>query len=482
MTDEPRELVRGLDLPASLAIVVGVVIGTGVFLKAAVITQLVGTPLLALAAWVVAGLLSLTGALTYAELGAMLPNTGGEYVFLGVAYGRVMAFQYGWMRIVIGASASAAVAASFGVFFSTLVPSAGPWATAHVSLFGHSGRWPFGEQQLAALAALAFLAGVNCIGVVAGGRTQMGLAVTKVVAVLVVIGGVFLAARTGSWSHFASAPAAAPPTTSAFGAAVIAAMWAYTGWSYLPLAAGEIRDPGRTLPRAIIGGIVIVILLYVGINVAYFYALPVADVASANSTRFPLAPAVATKAVSTFLSGSAGHLITAVFLLSALGTLNGSMLTTPRVSYAMARAGQFFRPFAMLGRRSRTPVVAIIANTIGAGILAATGTYDQLTDVVVFSYAIFYVFTTGALFILRRREPDRPRPYRTLGYPFVPAAFAVTSFWLVLTMVRTNPGEAWLAAALLALGVPVAWSVRRLNTSATAPQGSRDEQGAAAQD
>src|SRR6185437_9128634 len=233
-------------------------------------------------AWVVAGFLSLAGALTYAELGAMLPQTGGEYVFLRAAYGDAVAFQFGWMRVIVGASATAAVAMSFAVFSTSLVPVGGPWLTLHGAFHGHALAWSFGPLQLIALAALALVAAINSVGVVVGGRTQTVLAIIKVSAVLVIILGVFLASKTASWAHFRGA---APPVTdhasslgapAAFGSAVIAAMWAYTGWSYLPIAAGELRDPARNLPRAIVGGMVIVMLLYVAINVAYFFALPAA--------------------------------------------------------------------------------------------------------------------------------------------------------------------------------------------------------------
>jgi basic amino acid/polyamine antiporter, APA family len=242
---------------------------------------------------------------------------------------------------------------------------------------------------------------------------------------------------------------------------VVAALWAYNGWSYLPIAAGEIRDPQRTLPRAIIGGMLIVIGLYVAVNAAYVYALPTAAIATASSTTYPDAPAVATKAVATFLSAGAGKAVTLIFLVSALGTLNGSMLTTPRVGFAMARDGQFFSVFGSLGSRSHAPVFAIATNAAVAGILAVSGTYDQLTDLTVFAYAIFYALTASSLFVLRRTRPDMPRPYRTVGYPWVPLVFVVASAWLVINMVHTNPVEAWLALALLACGVPAYLAFRR---------------------
>jgi basic amino acid/polyamine antiporter, APA family len=468
-------LVRGLGALEAAALVVGIVIGTGVFLKTAIITQLVRTPTLVLGAWIVAGLLSLAGALTYAELGAMLPETGGEYVFLRTAYGNAVAFQYGWMRVIVGASAAAAVASSFAAFFGSLVSVGDHWLAVDYQISGHAMHWEFGARQCIAVLALAAVAIINSIGVTAGGRTQTALAAVKVSAVILIIVGVFAASQTGAWTHFRESapavPAIGPVLTrpAAFSSAVVAALWAYTGWSYLPIAAGEIRDPERNLPRAIIGGMILVIVLYVGINAAYFYALSPAAIVTANSTTYPSAPAVATRAVATFLSEGAGKTVTVIFLVSALGTLNGAMLTTPRVAFAMARDRQFFRVFGVLGRRSHVPFVAIATNAVMASILALSGTYDQLTDLTVFAYAIFYVLTAISLFVLRRTMPDTPRPYRTTGYPWTALVFVIASAWLVLNMIRTSPIEAWLALGLLACGLPAYAAFRSRAASAREP-------------
>ncbi len=480
-----QQLVRGLGPVQATALVVGIVVGTGVFLKGAIITQLTGSPGMALAAWTTAGLLSLAGALTYAELGAMLPSAGGEYVILREAYGDLVAFGFGWMRIIVGATSTAAVATSFATFLGSLTGARPPWVVVDGRLLGHLAHWQFGPPQVAAIAALAVIMSINCAGVVAGGRTQVVLATVKVAAVLVIIGGVLAVAPIGRWvsglagtlptgsaRHTLSAVATAggtgpapgapvPGSPAAFGAAVVAALWAYTGWSYLPNSAGEIRDPGRTLPRAIVSGTVLVMVLYVALNAAYFIALPVDAVAAANSTRYPDAPALATRAVATLLGTGAGRAMTIVFLVSALGTLNGAMLTSPRVPFAMARAGQFFPAFGSVGRRSRAPTFAIVCIAACAALMAASGTYDQLTDLVVFTYAVFYAFTGLALFVLRHRMPDRPRPYRVFGYPVVTLAFVIASVGLIVAMLRANPLVAWLALALLALGLPAYGYFRR---------------------
>ena len=478
-SNHPQQLVRGLGVLDATSIVVGTVIGAGIFLKTALITQLVGTPVLVLAAWVIAGLLSVAGALTYAELGAMMPATGGEYVFLRTAFGDAVAFNFGWMRVVVGASSTAAVAVSCAAFVISLVPLDPAWLVIDRSVFGHMIHWQFGGPQLVAVASLAVVASLNSAGLIVGARTQTVLAVIKVTAVILIIVGVFAWSRGGSWAHLrAGAETAAHGSDAvaagagailpAFGAAVVAALWAYTGWSYLPMVAGEMRDPGRTLPRAIIGGILIVMALYVTVNVAYFYALPVAEIVTANSTSHPAAPAVAALAVGTFLAGAGGKALIAIFALSALGTLNGAMITTPRVPFAMARDGQFFSIFGTLGRRSRAPIFAILLNATISAILAASGTYDQLTNLVVFAYAIFYSLAGAGLFVLRWRMPDRPRPYRTWGYPVVPLLFVVAMGSLAINMVWTNPLEAWVTIALLAPGVPAFLYFRRQRMPARA--------------
>jgi basic amino acid/polyamine antiporter, APA family len=368
--------------------------------------------------------------------------------------------------VILGASATAAVATALATFLGSLVPLGGDWASLDLSLAGHALHWGVGARQLVAIAALVSVAVVNSIGVTAGGRTQTVLATIKVMAVLLIIVAVFGGGGSGTWAHFRASPSPPPVVPSglsgpaAFGAAVVAALWAYTGWSYLPIAAGEIRDPQRTLPRAIIGGMLIVIVLYVVVNAAYIYALPIAAIATANSTAYPHASAVATRAVATFLSADASKAVALIFVISALGTLNGNMLTTPRVAFAMARDGQFFSIFGALGNRSHVPIFAIVTNTVVAGILALSGTYDQLTDLTVFAYTIFYALTAASLFLLRRTRPDAPRPYRTSGYPWVPLVFVIASAWLVINMVHTNPVEAWLALAFIACGLPAYWAFR----------------------
>ena len=464
-------LVRRLSLLDSISLVVGTIVGTGVLLKAAVMTQQLGSPWAVLAAWLAAGVLTLFGALAYAELGAMMPEAGGEYVFLRAAFGDAVAFLYGWVRFTAGSGSMAALGVSFATFLSPIVPLGGSWVHVAGTIAGVRLHWSFGAAQAVAIVAIVALAAINCAGVRAGGRVQVALAAIKVLAVLGIVGGALAAARGGSWTHFAQPASGGSVTVSAFGAALVGAVWAYSGWSYLPMAAGEIRNPGRNVPRALIGGTFIVIALYLAINAAYFYALPASTVASANSTLHRGAPAVASLAVGSFLPAEATKLAALVFIIATLGTLNGGLLSNSRVLFAMARTRQFFPVFGRVTRRSHVPGWAIAAFAAWASVLATSGTYDQLSDLAVFAFMIFFALTVIAVFRLRATQPDRPRPYRVTGYPLLPAAYVVGTVWMIGNAVTTAPAQALTAVVFLLLGVPVyAWfRARRARDDAAGP-------------
>ena len=466
-------LVRRLSLLDSISLVVGTIVGTGVLLKAAVMTQQLGSPWAVLAAWLAAGVLTLFGALAYAELGAMMPEAGGEYVFLRAAYGDAVAFLYGWVRFTAGSGSLAALGVSFSTFLSPLVSLGGPWVRVAGTVWGVHVHWAFGAPQAVAIVPILMLAVINCAGVRAGGRVQVALATIKVLAVIGIVAGALAAARGGSWAHFAQPAPGGAVSVSAFGAALVGAVWAYSGWSYLPMAAGEIRNPGRNVPRALIGGTFIVIVLYLAIDAAYFYALPASTVASANSTLHPGAPAVAALAVGSFLASDTTKLAALVFIIATLGTMNGGLLSNSRVLFAMARTRQFFPVFGRVTRRSHVPGWAIAAFAAWASVLATSGTYDQLSDLAVFAFMIFFALTVTAVFRLRATQPDRPRPYRVTGYPIVPAIYVVGTVWMIGNAVTTAPAQAIAALAFLVLGVPVyAWfRARRSRDDAARPAG-----------
>jgi len=450
------QLVRGLTIADTTALVVGTVIGTGVFLKSAIMAQDAGSPLLVLTAWVAAGLLSLAGALTYAELGAMLPQAGGEYVYLRRSYGELAAFLFGWMRFAVAGSGSIAIlGVGFATFLSAIVPMNSVWAHTSYTFLGRSMQWTFGLTQLVAIVSIIIFAIVNCLTVVVGGRVQTILTVLKVGGIAIVVLGIAFLSNTGDWAHLATPSNRPTGGVAAFGLAMLAALWAYDGWNSMPMAAGEVQNPGRNVPRALIGGMLAVMAIYCLANLAYFYALPWADVVTSNSTAHRDALPIATRAAQTAFGEAGGKLMSIAFVLSALGALNGVTLTNARVPFAMARDGLFAARAGVLSTRTHVPVAAVLMQAAWACVLAASGTYDQLTDYVVFASWIFYGLVTSAVFVLRYRAPDLPRPYRTVGYPIVPLIFVLVAIWLVINTLMNRPLESIAGLVLIALGLPV---------------------------
>jgi APA family basic amino acid/polyamine antiporter len=466
MAETKNPLVRALTLVDATSLVVGTVIGTGVFLKTAVMTQQLGTPTMVLLAWAAAGALSLAGALTYAELGAMFPKAGGEYVYLGKAYGDAPAFLYGWMQCAVAATGGiAAIATGFAIFLSALIPMGNAWVERTFHLLGQEVHWRLGLQQLVAVAAIVLFSAINCVGVAFGGRVQSVLTGAKLLGIAVIVGGVFLLSGGASWSHLAT-PAGAPQGggASSFGAAMLAALWAYNGWYALPLVAGEVERPQRNVPRGLITGMLVVLVVYLLANLSYFYALPVGEVVTSNSTAHPDALPVATKAAQTFLGPTGTAFISVAFIVSTLGALNGIILSNARIPFAMARDGLFFRKLGEVNEAGRVPARAIIAQGAWASVLALSGTFDQLTTYSIFALWLFFGVTAASVFVLRRKLPDAPRPYRTLGYPVVPFVFILVAAWLVANTIITSPVESAAGLALIALGVPVYFYFKRRRT------------------
>lgn len=451
----PRALVRGLSLTAATSITVANVIGTGVFLKARVMTCNVETPGRLLLAWIVAGLLSTAGSLTYAELGAMLPEAGGEYAFVRAAYGRFWAFVFGWMRFFIaGAGGAAALAAGMAIF--TNVVSGGALAAHHVGI----GRVAVNGVTLVAMAAIVVVTLINCAAVVVGGRIASTMAVAKIV----LIAGLGIAAMTfggGTWAHFTQSgalgtcegvPAAARGGLAGFGAAMFAALWAYNGWNETSYIGGEVKDPQRTLPVAFIAGIGIVMALYVFVNFAYAYVLPPQAIASV-----PLSSSVATEVAATFLGPAAVKVMAMALVVSIFSALQVMTLLAARVPYAMASDGLFLKWLAELSPHTRVPVRALVLQAAWACVLVMSGSFDALTDYALFAILVFVALVTASVFVMRRRHPEMPRPYRTWGYPITPALFLVVTALLIGNTVMTAPTQALAGVGLIALGIPFYW-------------------------
>jgi basic amino acid/polyamine antiporter, APA family len=463
---QPR---RDLTLTHATTLVIGIIIGTGIFLKTASMAQSVGTPALVLGAWVVAGVVAMLGALCFAELGALLPHAGGEYVYLRTAYGEIPGFLFACNAFVLNGAAVAAYGAAVAIFISDIHPLGHEWLTRSVHLFGSDYRFSFGARQLVAVGVIAVFAAINCAGVMLGGRVQSLLTAAKVVAVVGVAAGVLLFADTRAADNLAAPAAGVSGGLTGFGAALFSALWAYSGWQFLPMAASEVREPQRNLPRAIIGGTLLVLVLYLTINIAYLYALPFRDVATSNSTAYPDAPSVAARAVQTFLGGRTAPIAALIFLISTIGSLNGVILSAARVPYAAARDGLFFARFGRLSPVSRVPVTSLLLLALWGALLAASGTFDQLTNMAVLSYALFWIPVSLSVIVLRRRLPLAPRPYRVPGYPLTPLLFALVMVWIVLSALRSAPTESIATLVLIALGLPLYPLFRRRRTPAAAP-------------
>ena len=458
-------LVRGLGLLAAAAIVIGDVIGTGVFLKARVMTCNVGTPGLVVTVWVVAGLLSLAGALTYAELSAMMPRAGGEYVFIRQAYGSLLSFLYGWTRFfVAGAGGIAGLAAGFAIFINVITGGALEAHGFTLNLFGFDAAVT-GLQGMA-IAAVVVVTILNCTTVAVGGRIAFILTAFKIALVLGIGAGAMLLAD-GSWAHFAlsnhdgaceGVAAAARGGAAGFGAAMLGAMWAYNGWNEVTYVAEEVKDPQRNLPLALIGGIGVIASLYVFVNVAYFYVLTPGEVANV-----PASSAVATEVITRVLGGGAATLMAGVLAMSIFGALQIATLVCARVPYAMARDGLFFSGLARVSTGTRVPIRALVAQGAWTVVLVLSGSYDTLTDYAIFSVLIFVGLVTASVFILRRQLPNAERAYRTWGYPVVPALFLLVSGWLLINTLLTTPGRAVAGLALMGMGLPFYWYWSRVD-------------------
>ena len=456
MQPQTVQLIRGLGLVAAISVNVSNVIGTGVFLKARVMTCNIVTPGKALMVWVFAGLLSLAGALTYAELLAMMPRAAGEYGIIRDAYGRAGGFLYGWTQFVIARTASAAaLAVGFAIFLNDLLGGALKPVYYQYVIGGHT--ISFGRLQVVALAAILVTTVINSAAVRVSGGVATALTIIKVL-VLVGVGAVAFLYSGGDWGHLSQANIGGTcegvaVTTGGFAglaAAMLGALWAYDGWNNVTFMAGEIKRPERNLPLALIGSMLLVMAVYVFVNVSYYHVLSPTEVASV-----PAASSTAAEVVRRILGSTAVTLMAAAMMTSSFGALQSSMLATARVPYALAKDRLVFQGLGKLSTRTHVPVRPLIVQGIWAGVLVLAGSYDILTDVAVFALTMFYALVAGSVFIFRRRLPDAPRPYRTIGYPVVPILFLIVTTWLILTTIWNTPLQSSIGVALILLGLPV---------------------------
>ncbi|HEV8158705.1 MAG TPA: amino acid permease [Pyrinomonadaceae bacterium] len=464
-----KTLIRGLGLLAAISIILGNVIGTGVFLKARVMTCNVGSPTWVIVAWIAAGILSLAGALTYAELSAMKPEAGGEYVFLRDAYGRVWSFLYGWMQIFIAKTGSqASVAVAFAIFLNDFLDGGLKQTLLKTNILGYD--FEFTSLQIIAVMMIVIITTINCASVSVTGQLATYFTVIKIALILLVGVGAFVFAD-GNFANFGMENAggtcegvdnsvkygAAGFTFMAgFGAAMLGALWGYDGWNNLTLVAGEVKNPQKNIPLALIGGTILIIILYVFINIAYFYILTPTEIASVSADS-----SVAREVAIRFLGAGAVVLMTAGLMASSLGTLHTSVLTGARVPYAMAQDGLMFKSLGKLSEGTRVPIGALIVQGIWACILAMSGSFDTLTNYVIFGSWIFYAFVTASVFVFRKKFPDAPRPYKTFGYPVVPILFLLVAGWLLINTILTSPMQSFIGIFLIALGLPVYYYLTR---------------------
>jgi APA family basic amino acid/polyamine antiporter len=441
-------LLRKLGPVDGALITVGSIVGTGIFLTTGDMAKVLPHAGLILAVWAVGGLLTLAGALTYGELGGLFPRAGGIYHFLKEAYGPLWGFLYGWTAfLVIMSGGIAAIAVGFGEYLGSFVPAA---STGHVLLSVPLGGWTWrlSGGQVAAAGAIALLTGINYLGLQEGAWVQNLLTVVK-------IGSIVAFAALGLARPAPAAGGIAAPLPlahgtgalwAAAGVAMIATLWTYDGWYNLTFSAGEMRDPGRSLPLGLIAGTLAVTGLYTLLNLVYARALPVA--AMARSSRIGEAAAAA-------LFGSGGaRLVSAAILVSTFGCLSSNILCCSRIYLPMAEDGLFFRAVAAVHPRHRTPGRALWAQGAWAMVLALSGTYEQLYTYVIFAGVLFHAATGAAVFALRRSRPAAPRPYRAWGYPLVPALFILASLALVGNTLAEKPRESLVGLGFVALGLP----------------------------
>lgn len=453
-----RELSRELGASHATAVVVGTIIGSGIFLVPAEMMQAVGTAGLVYLAWIVGGVLSFIGALTYAELGAMKPDAGGEYVYLRDAYGPMAGFLYAWTTFLISKPGSIATIVTgmvrmlggFAVFAFLPKPifSAG-WVVV---------TW----GQVVAICMVLFVSLINYLGVKKAGEFQLFFTLLKIVIIFGVIILAFTAA-SGGWSNFGTHFAGARGGLVGFAVALLAALWAYDGWNNLNMVAGEIRNPGRNVPISLILGVGIVAALYMLLNAAVQYVMPAGAVAAAERP--------ASDAVGLALGAGAASLFIGFMAFQMLATLNGTVMSGARVPFAAARDGSFVKALASVHPRFHTPSTAIAFQAgLAIAFILFAGNFQQLFSITLFAEWLFYMITSTTVFVFRRREPDAPRPYKTWGYPVVPAIFILASAVLLYYTFTSSFKNSIAGSVIILAGIPVylffAWWNRRKTQAA----------------
>ena len=501
-----REFVKGLGLTSSTMLVMGSMIGSGIFLVSAEIAREVDSPALLIGAWLVTGFMTVVAALSYGELAAMMPRAGGQYVYLREALGPLWGFLYGWtLFLVIQTGTIAAVGVAFGKFLGVFFPSI---SSSHwiAGLHWVAPKWQIGPmllggmdvglntQNLMAILLVVALSVINIFGVKTGALIQNVFTSAKVAALLglILVGlaegrnAVALAANFGAnfWRNVHSlhavqvginGPTVLVSTLTILAVAQVGSLFSADAWNNVTFTAGEVINPKRNLPLSLALGTGTVIALYVACNFVYLNVLPMAGTAGAadilgRGIQHATEDRVATAALSQMWGSIGADLMAAAILISTFGCNNGLILSGARVYYAMAKDGLFFRGAGKLHPSYKTPAISLMVQMVWICILCVSGTYGQLLDYVVFAVLVFYILTIAGIFVLRRTRPDTPRPYRAFGYPVLPLIYIAMAIFIDIVLLRYKPQYTWPGLIIVLLGIPVyfAWHARRKGSEARA--------------
>jgi basic amino acid/polyamine antiporter, APA family len=488
------QFVQGMGLFSATAIVMGSMIGSGIFIVSAEMSRGLGSPALLIAAWLVTALMTIIGALSYGELAAMMPKAGGQYVYLREALGPLWGFLYGWtLFLVIQTGTIAAVGVAFGKFLGVFFPSVSAsnwiWHIGHVPPW-HLGPMVLGNMDiglntanLAAIVVITLLTLLNTMGVKMGSAVQNVFTSAKVLALAAVVlvglvakNATAIAANFGSgWHNFCSGagwgtlhavqvgvggPTVYVGLLTMVAAVQVGSLFSSDSWNNVTFTAGEIRDPKRNIPLSLVIGTGVVLLLYVLCNFVYLSVLPLAGDPAATTIvgrgiQFASEDRVATAVMEQAFAGSGAKLMAAVILISTFGCLNGLLMAGARVYYAMSRDGLFFKSVGRLSERTKTPVNSLWVQWAWTCLLCLSGSYNQLLDYVIFAVLVFYILTITGLFVLRRTRPNVSRPYRAFGYPVLPGLYIVMAVWICVVLLRYKPQYTWPGLMIVLLGIPV---------------------------
>jgi APA family basic amino acid/polyamine antiporter len=473
--------VRGMGLFSATAIVMGSMIGSGIFIVSADMSRIVGAPALLIAAWLVTAAMTIIGALSYGELAAMMPRAGGQYVYLRESLGPLCGFLYGWtLFLVIQTGTIAAVGVAFGKFLGVFFPSV---SASHWLWHVGTGNIGLNSANLAAIAIITLLTLLNTFGVKLGATVQNIFTSAKVMALAAVVLVGLIAKNTtaiaanfgANWHSFwagtswhslhtvqvgVGGPTAFVGLLTVVAVVQVGSLFSADAWNNVTFTAGEIRDPKRNLPLSLALGTGVVLLLYILCNFVYLSVLPMAGSPTATTIagrgiQFAAQDRVATAVMESAFGAVGAKLMAAAILVSTFGCVNGMLLAGARVYYAMSRDGLFFASVGKLSKRSGVPVNSLWIQWTWTCLLCLSGSYGQLLDYVIFAVLVFYILTIAGLFVLRRTRPDAPRPYRAFGYPLLPALYIAMAAWICVVLLRYKPQYTWPGLILVLLGIPV---------------------------